>query len=59
MKISELKKIINSVDEDDDPEIVIFVASDHAEKATVVSFDKVNITDCRAELIPSQRLKLC
>lgn len=60
MRISELKKIIDSVynEDDDDVEVVIFVASDYSDNATVVSFEKVNVTDCRAELVPNKKLRL-
>lgn len=59
MKISELKNILNSVSEDDDAEFVIFVSSEYSCNSHVVSIDRINITDFRAELIPKSKLKLC
>lgn len=59
MKLRELKAIVNSINEDDDNiDIVIFVDTDHAYKSIVVDFKEIRVTDCQAELIPSQPIRL-
>ena len=59
MKLSELRAIINSIDEDSDViDVVIFVETETAQRATIVNFDKILVTDCKVELIPQQPIKL-